>query len=131
MSALMDSYEEKYGLAAKVFLRTLGGDPNPIAEEVDKAYSKPDPFEFEFGKNTPEDDLYNLILREIIRLYFSKISREEALMVCNVLGDLGKINPCPSIPELSYSAMSFIDTWNGVNSDQSPIEIGGEDWDLV
>ncbi len=128
MRALMDSYEKKYGHAAKIFLRTLGGDPNPIAEEVEKSHSEPDPFGFDFGETDPEDDLHNLIRREILRLYFSKISRKEALMVCNVLGDLGKINPCPSIPELSYNAMSFIDAWNTVNIDQSPIQLDGEDW---
>lgn len=130
MSALMDSYEKKYGSAEKVFLRSLNGDPDTIAKELAEL---PDDltslgFDLPFAANSPEDDLHFAILREIQQRYFSDISRERALAVCEVLSDLGELRPCPSIPDLCYNSFSFMRAWNDANSDQPPIRVNGAEW---
>lgn len=60
MSDLITSYENTYGSAAKVFLRTLGGDPDKIIREVEEMENEPDPFAGNpfFAANAPEAE-YN------------------------------------------------------------------------
>lgn len=125
MSDLITTYDNTYGSAAKIFLRTLGGDPDKIIREVEEAWNEPDPFAGNpfLAPNAPEEDAHNAILRDIRQRYFSGITREAALAICNALGDLGEFHVCASIPALTYTSGTFMSAWNDSNPDEKPITI--------
>lgn len=122
MSDLITTYENTYGSAAKVFLRTLGGK---IIREIEEAWNEPDPFVGNpfFASSTPEEDAHNAILRDIRQRYFSGITRDAALAICNALGDLGEFRVCTSIPDLTYTSGTFMRAWNDSNPEEKPITI--------
>lgn len=127
MSNLITTYENTYGCAAKVFLRTLGGDPDKIIREVEAAENEPDPFAGNsfLASSAPEEDAHNAILRDIRQRYFSGITRDAALGICNALGDLGEFCICASIPDLTYTSGTFMRAWNASNPGEKPIAING------
>ena len=127
MSDLITTYENTYGSAAKVFLRTLGGDPDKIIREIEAAGNEPDPFAGNpfLAASAPEEDAHNAILRDIRQRYFSAITRDAALAICNALGDLGEFRVCASIPALTYTSGTFMSAWNDSNPDENPIAING------
>lgn len=126
MNDLITAYENRFGLAEKVFLRTLGGNPDALLREIEEAHTQdqPDVGSSFFGllpNAAPEEDLHNAILRDIQTHYFAPISREAALAVANTLGELGEISICKTIPELTYNAVAFVDAWNAAHPDKEPI----------
>lgn len=127
MNDLITTYENTYGSAAKVFLRTLGGDPDKIIQEIEEAWNEPDPFAGNplFPSSTAEEDAHNAILRDIRQRYFSGITRDAALAICNALGDLGEFCICTSIPDLTYTSGTFMRDWNASNPGEKPIAING------
>ena len=127
MTDLTTKYEATYGSAAKTYLRVLGGDPDAIIREVEQIESQPEP---EILTNTwgllpdptPEENVHNLILRDIQTRYFASLSRDAALAIGNALGDLGEFKPCASV-DLAYSSATFARAWNAANPEAQPIRL--------
>lgn len=126
MSNLSDSYTATYGTDAKVFLRTLGGNPDKILNDPYQC-TAPNPLSAMLGADASAtaEDAHNAILREIKRIYFSGLPRETALAVANSLSALGTISLCAAIPELTFNAWSYADAWSEANPDQRPIQSAG------
>lgn len=124
MSNLSDSYTATYGTDAKVFLRTLGGNPDKILTDLSNQCTAPNPLSAMLGADASATagDAHNAILREIKRIYFSGLPRETALAVANSLSALGTISLCAAIPELTFNAWSYADAWSEANPDQRPIQ---------
>ena len=126
MSDIMSAYEAAYGLAEKVFLRTLGGNPDEIARRVDdtEAQSSDAPafVGFSFAETTPAEDLHNEIIKDIQQRYFAAMPRETALAIGNALCELGEFTPCATIPALKYTSSGLVDAWNTANPDKEPIK---------
>lgn len=126
---LREEYESKYGLAAKMVLRQLGGDPDAIIEKyADKIDSKTegDALFFSsvmtFFKDTCDaDNIHNEILKEIERLYFSSLSRDAAVAICNALIIGGEISITTAVDGLSYNGCRFMAAWNAENPDKQKI----------
>lgn len=123
-NAFMASYEAEYGTNASLFLRILGGDPDKIAREVKGRLDESNPLEGMFAIDTQSDQhlVHDAILREIKRIYFSKLSRESAVSVGNAVGELGSISLCTTIPELTFNYWEYANAWSKANPDQPPIE---------
>lgn len=120
---LYAAYHAKYGTNARVFLRTLGGDPDAVIRSLIEQCAEPNPLASMLGvsPDPTEEDAHNAILREIKRLYFSGISRDAAVAVANAIGSLGSLCLCDTIPELTFSGVSFADTWSYYHPDKEPI----------
>lgn len=123
MSNLNDLYVAAYGTNARVFLRTLGGDPDKVINDLSARCAEPNPLADMLGidPSATAEDAHNAILREIKRIYFSGLSRETALAVANSLSDLGAISLCTTIPELTFNVWAYADAWSAANPDQRPI----------
>lgn len=113
MSDMMSAYEAAYGLAEKVFLRTLGGDPDAIARRLEAMEAEAQTTEgpvfpgFDIPGTTPAEDLHNEIIKDTQNRYFSAMPRETALTLCNALGDLGEFTPCATVPALTCNAAAL------------------------
>ena len=129
MSDIMSAYEAAYGLAEKVFLRTLGGDPDAIArhaEALEAETQNSDAPTFPglgVPDTTPAENLHNEIIKDITRRYFSAMPRESALAIGNALGDFGELTPCATIPALKFNAAALVSPWNAANPDKYPIRL--------
>ena len=126
---LRDEYESKYGLAAKMVLRQLGGDPDAIIEKyADNIASKTEEDALLFSSvmtffkyADDADNIHNEILKEIERLYFSSLSRDTAVAVCNALINGGQISITTAVDGLSYNGYRFMAVWNAENPDKQKI----------
>lgn len=129
MSDMMSAYEEVYGLAEKVFLRTLGGDPDAIARRLETVEAEAQTAEgpafprFDIPGTTPAEDLHNEIIKDTQNRYFSAMPRETALTICNALGDLGEFTPCATVPALKFNAAALADAWNAANPEKAQIQL--------
>lgn len=123
MVNLNDAYVSAYGTNAKVFLRSIGGDPDKIIGDLSAQCAEPNPLAAMLGADSGAtvQDAHNAILREIKRVYFSSLSRASAVAVGNAIGELGSISLCSAVPELTFSALTYAGAWNMANPDQEPI----------
>ena len=113
MENLIESYQSKYGIAEKNVLSELGGN----VEEIIKKYESVPAFPFStmFDDDFSDaDNIHNMVLADIQRRYFQDISRDKAVVICNVLssgnGD-GTIKISSKL-ELEYNAYTFMAAWN-------------------
>lgn len=128
MSNLNDAYTAVYGTNAKVFLRSIGGNPDQIIRSLEEKFAEPNPLTDLFGVDHASDLKYvhRAILQEIERICFSAVSRETAVAIANSIGDLGSISLCTTIPELTFNDWAYANAWSNVNSDHQPIRrMGG------
>lgn len=124
--SIHNDYESKYGLTAKMVLRDLGGDPDKIINDyIATSSSCPDIFlDGWFAgltKRSPEDDIHDMLQREIVRLYFASISRDAAVAICNVLGLYGTLSIHRDLPDLSYNGYTFAAAWSASNPNNDEI----------
>lgn len=123
MYHLNDIYTSAYGTNAKVFLRSIGGNPDAIINDLAAQCAAPNPLADMLGVSSAAtaEDAHNAILREIVRIYFSGVSRESAVAVANALADFGTISLCATIPELTFNAAAYVRAWNNSNPSQNAI----------
>ena len=113
MEKIYESYQSKYGIAEKYVLSELGGN---VAEIIREYESVPDfPFSSMFDVEFSDaDNIHNMVLADIQRRYFQAISRDKAVVICNVLssgnGD-GTIKISRNV-DLEYNAYTFMAAWN-------------------
>lgn len=113
MENLIESYQNKYGIAEKYVLSELGGS----VEEIIKQYESVPAFPFSSILSdvfSDADNIHNMVLADIQRRYFRQIPRDRAVSVCNVLfsgnGD-GTIKISSKV-DLEYNAYTFMAAWN-------------------
>ncbi len=61
------------------------------------------------------------IIHEIKFRFFSEISREKALTICNAIGEFGTFAIGDDF-DLSFNDRAFADEWNKANPDQATIQ---------
>lgn len=102
VAAIFDRWQQRYdahpGDGDKT-LRKLFEDPDGISS-TDAA-----------------DGAYYEIVREIRRLYFSRIDRAAAQVILMALGADGSIDLITDNPDLHFNSSSFRDAWNAVHPD--------------
>lgn len=135
MKNVIDIYAEQFGLRAKEILNSLGGNAAVIIEQaqssvnVEKVTETGPCADFmgtEIDAETAAQIAHWTIIREIKKRYFSKLTREAALTICNALPDaFGVFSVCEGIDELTYNNLTFAQTWNDAHPASSPIVING------
>lgn len=132
-STVKAQYEEAYGLAEKVILRSIGGDPNAVIEDYCKTKVEADdllgtlmPNTGAFAPKSDADNVHFAIIKEIKKIYFSNLSREAALVICNSLPDQAKITLFAGLKDLSLSVTDFANEWNKTNPDSEAIRYNSD-----
>lgn len=119
------TYEKKYGIAEKMLLRELGGDLDTVISQYRDAQS---PVfgglfaDFDCGGDDA-DHIHNMVTREIESRYFSLVTRDAAVAVCNTLSiglGFGTIRISDSTG-LEYNAIGFMQAWNANHPDEEKI----------
>ena len=122
METILEQYQEKYGIAEKYILSEYGGS----VEEIIKEYKSTPPWPFEtmlLADFSDADNIHNMVLLDIQRRYFLKITRDQAVTICNVLysgnGD-GTIKISSRL-DLEYDAHTFMQAWNDSHDESEKI----------
>lgn len=122
MNDLLESYQDKYGIAEKYILEDFGGD----IEGIITAYQNTPPWPFASMLQcdfSDADNIHNLVLRDIQSRYFRQIPRDQAVTICNVLfkGCNDGTIKISSRLELEYTADAFMRAWNDYHSGEEKI----------
>ena len=124
MATVSDLYEAKYGLTVKILLRMLGGNPDVVLSKMQEKVDSPSEADREFfgvlniaplTAADAADASHHLMVAEVERLYFTSIGRASAVAICNALsksGACGTISIHADVPELTYTATTFMCRWN-------------------
>lgn len=124
MATVSDLYEAKYGLTVKMLLRMLGGNPDVVLSKMQDKVDSPSEADLEFlstlniaplTADDAADAAHNLMAAEVERLYFASIDRASALAICIALSKAGAcstISIHADVPELTYTATTFMCRWN-------------------
>lgn len=121
------TYESKYGIAEKMLLEELGGDLDSVISQYRDAQSPV--FDGLFSDyddccgGDDADHIHNMVTREIEARYFSIVTRDAAVAVCNTLSlvlGFGTIRISTGA-DLEYNAIGFMQAWNDNHPDDEKI----------
>lgn len=141
MTSVSEVYESKFSNRPYVALIMLGGDPKCILADWQNKLDNPEEMDPSLNEiplfrdvppltaETAAQYAHWQIIRELERLFFTRLPRETAVAVCNSLYliDDSRFIISPGAEELVYNSYAFKSAWNKHNPDQPEIILSGID----
>lgn len=125
MEKILDILNRSHTGHARALLYHLGGDPIAIMTDWESSVGEQTDLMKMFGQPpiTLEDaahEAYLEIIRQAQTLYFTRLSRADALVIANGITDCGALY-LAQCDDLRYNDESFADAWNRYHPDEPPI----------
>lgn len=79
-----------------------------------------------FAPKSDADNVHFAIINEIKRIYFSELSRDAALTICNSLPDQAQITLFSGLQDLTLSVTDFVYDWNKANPGNEAIRYNSD-----
>lgn len=125
MEKILDILNQNHTGSARALLYHLGGDPVAIMTAWEERVGEQTDIMKMFGQPplTLEDaahEAYLEIIRQAGNLYFTRLSRADAVVIANGITDCGTLY-LAQCDDLRYNDVSFADAWNHYHPDKPPI----------
>lgn len=125
MERILDILNRNHTGPARALLYHLGGDPIAIMTAWESRVSEQTEIMKMFGQPplTLEDaakEAYYEIVRQAQNLYFTRLSRADAVVIANGITDCGALY-LAQCDDLRYTDESFADAWNRYHPDEPHI----------
>nr|DAR58313.1 MAG TPA: hypothetical protein [Caudoviricetes sp.] len=125
MEKILDILNQNHTGPARALLYHLGGDPVAIMTAWEERVGEQTDIMKMFGQPplTLEDaahEAYLEIIRQAGNLYFTRLSRADAVVIANGITDCGTLY-LAQCDDLRYNDVSFADAWNHYHPDKPPI----------
>lgn len=125
MDKILDILDQNHTGPARALLYHLGGDPTAIMNAWESRVGEQTDLMKMFGQPplALEDaarEAYLEIVRQAENLYFTRLSRADALVIANGITYCGALY-LAQCDDLRYTDESFADAWNRHHPDEDPI----------